>query len=283
MFLRLESTAHGRALLATQAIPTDTLVHTCEAPYASVVQRNFRKEVCGFCFAYSFDVGRCTWNVRSAAAPGVWFCGDACQDIWDTRENVDGIIGLSNSSIEKAVARMRKNQAKIPAQAPTTHHHDVSRTKLDSGWESAEKYKQNITDAVLLNDTELDIARLAADAIVRRYIEDNPPSGAIHRHPRWAEFMDLQDNELPLVQTRPYIFESYLRVYQFLRSALPPVLQAYLVSSDTVRTTLACVSGNAIGIWQLSPTTDDGEMFGWGVYISGAYFNHSMCSAQPMC
>ena len=182
---------------------------------------------------------RQTWNVRSATTPGVWFCGHACQDIWDTPENVDGIIGLTNSSIEKAVVRMKKNQAKMPAQTSTTHHHDVSRTKLDSGWESAEKCKRNITGVVLLNETELDIAHLATDAIVRRYIEDNPPSGTGHRHARWAEFMDLQYNELPLVRTRPY----------------------------------TGVSGNAIGIWQLSPTTtDDGEMFGWGVYISGAYF-----------
>jgi hypothetical protein len=131
---------------------------------------------------------------------------------------------------------------------------------------------------MLLNDTELDIARLVADAIVRRFIEDGPHLSSLYNRPRWKEYLDLQDNELLHVQTQPYIVDSHLRVYQFLRSALPTTLQPYLVSSETVRETLARVSGNAMGIWQLSPTRDDGEMFGWGVYVSGAYFNHSVCN-----
>ncbi|KIK57318.1 hypothetical protein GYMLUDRAFT_172774, partial [Collybiopsis luxurians FD-317 M1] len=64
-FLIQKSTPYGgRGLFATHFIPKDTLLHTSSSPFASVIYRKYRKEVCADCFAYSFESNRNTWNIK---------------------------------------------------------------------------------------------------------------------------------------------------------------------------------------------------------------------------
>ena len=81
----------GRGIFAKTAIPKDTLIHTSELPYASVIYPEFKKEVCALCHKYSLDNDRHTWSIRSDDC-GVWFCSDQCRIVWENEMNVDGVL-----------------------------------------------------------------------------------------------------------------------------------------------------------------------------------------------
>ncbi|EAU86628.2 hypothetical protein CC1G_07286 [Coprinopsis cinerea okayama7 len=93
----------GRGAFATTNIPKGTLVLTSSAPYASVVLRKFRKEVCSWCFGYSFEKGKRKWDVRlggerdgdgrgtnnsngknntTTMATTIFFCSVECRERW---------------------------------------------------------------------------------------------------------------------------------------------------------------------------------------------------------
>jgi len=154
----------------------------------------------------------------------------------------------------------------------------------------AEEYRRK-KEIVYLDDMELEVARFVASAIVRRYIEDTtlssppptpapPPASTQHL---WHTFLHLQSNELAQHLTTPGLLSSHLRVFAFLRWVLPKELRGYVERGETVREVLAREVGNSFGIWDRGVGSvcdgngdgERGEMFGWGIYISASFFNHS--------
>ena len=289
---RLQTTSYGgRGLFTTHSIPKATLPHTCQSPYASVIYRTFRKEVCGQCFAYAFDASRNTWNVKSDAGNGVWFCSETCRTVWLEEQNVGGLLGLMNAAVDKLAKSMKKSK-EGDSSSPRNKHckHDdtnieITLETLDMAWKNAERHNTyshahgkptSGSPSPQLDDMELDTVRFAISAIVNRYIEDTASPPVTPGASRWGAFLQLQDNELMHVRTRPHILASHLRVYMFLRRALLPVLQAYVATSEMVRAILGRDQGNVFGMWDMS-TEGESEMLGWSMYVSGSYFNHSEC------
>ncbi|KII85522.1 hypothetical protein PLICRDRAFT_115915 [Plicaturopsis crispa FD-325 SS-3] len=275
--ISLKTTPYGgRSLYAHVSLPKDTLVLSCETPFVSVIYRDFRKEVCANCFAYAFDAARNTWSIKCAGA-GAWFCQDSCREQWDREENVGGILADLNAVFETAAKRMKRNG--WVDDEPLRKADSITVQTLDCAWRAAEALNTTLSRTakcpVNLSDMELEIARFVASAIVRRYTEDSRTASAdpVPSRPLWIEFLDLQDNELPNVTSRPYILDVHIRIYRFLWYSLLPVLRPYVSSSYTVRAILARDPGNSFGIWQLSASSDS-EMFGYGMYVSASYFNH---------
>lgn len=267
----------GRGLFSIQPIPKDTLLHTCASPYAAVILRVFRKEVCGQCFAYAFDANRNAWNIKSEAQDGhsVWFCGVSCRDVWAAEQDIGGLLGLMNAAVEKLVKRMKK--PKEGDKLPPKHilrPENVTLETLDLAWKAAERINTKPgSDPVWLNELELNTARFVISGIVRRYLEDTMQTPRSDGALSWSELLALQNNEAQHIRSHPHILESQLRVYTFLRRVVVPVLQPYIETSETVRAILARDHGNVFGMWDMS-ATGDSEMLGWSMYVSASYFNH---------
>ncbi|KAF9523785.1 hypothetical protein CPB83DRAFT_821022 [Crepidotus variabilis] len=101
-FYEILSTPYGgRGAFSQNFVPKNTTILTCAGPYASVIIRKFRKEVCAFCFAYAHEHGKIKWPVKALlSAPihkgrksivgkpgsnqetGLWFCSEECLDRW---------------------------------------------------------------------------------------------------------------------------------------------------------------------------------------------------------
>jgi len=138
-FSILPTSSGGRGVIALQNIPKDTLILSCEAPYASVICRKFKKEVCAWCFSWSWEIGRKgSWaltiplesqqlarSVKSASGAfqsGFRFCGESCRNHWlaDGEDTIGsghvmshaGIRGLINSSLERCITAIAKSQMK---------------------------------------------------------------------------------------------------------------------------------------------------------------------------
>ncbi|KAJ7677956.1 hypothetical protein DFH06DRAFT_1167484 [Mycena polygramma] len=266
----------GRGLFAVQDIQKGTLLHTCASPYASVIYRIFRKEVCGLCFAYAFDARRNAWNVKLEAGSGVWFCSEACRDDWVRDENVGQLITATNAAVDRLARSMDKRAAgDIVALASPVKL--MTQEILDLSWVAAESAPLTTDNrpgsAPGLDEMELDTARFLISAIVRRYIQDSADTAPLFNS--WTDLLELQDNELQLIHGRPHALASHLAIYTFLRRVVlaVPVLAPYLATSEMVRAILARDPGNVFGMYEMNEEGDS-EMLGWSMYVSASYFNH---------
>jgi SET and MYND domain-containing protein len=264
----------GRGLFAVESIPKDTLLITCD-PHASVIYRKFRKEVCGHCFAYAFDSHRNYWNVRldGQTSNGVWFCKGECRDAWVSEQDIEGLQGLMNAAIDKQAKCIKKPNVdppplffeQMPPQDITLEVHDLAWKTVEATWAHSN------AATPYLDEMELDMARFVVSGIIQRYFEDK-------MHPKstlsWSALLELQNNELLHIRSRPSMLDSHLRIYGFLRKAIITTLQDYVKTSETIRAILSRDQGNVFGLWDMS-TKGDSEMLGWAMYISGSYFNHS--------
>ncbi|KXN89179.1 putative lysine methyltransferase SET6 [Leucoagaricus sp. SymC.cos] len=161
----------GRGAFASQPIPKDTLILSCEAPYASVICRKFRKEVCAWCFSWSLEaVRKSSWAVTVPLEPqqptsggknsgcqrksgtggpnaGVWFCSEMGHA---------GVRGIINVALERCLTSMEKDKSKPRTAVPPSGLElgwiaflqsledpdsglDVSPSFLADAWERAER------------------------------------------------------------------------------------------------------------------------------------------------
>ena len=232
-----------------------------------------------------------------------------------------------NGAFERLVAQMgksgkqhRKLTGKMPPASALAYLEDTSMTDLtpeyvDRAWglaeevaaeESNQERKMKWTE--VLNELEIDTARFVLDGLVRKAVEDINPSFSILDRVteapgycmgagRWTNLLELQDNEVALEHSKPYMLASSIRVYRFLRHLAtslskqavcsnPQVQEAspLIYLADQLRTSLANYSaarslmgrdhGNTFGIWDMVSDDEGSEMLGWGAYVFGSYFNH---------
>ncbi|KAF8452465.1 hypothetical protein L210DRAFT_3661558 [Boletus edulis BED1] len=297
-YFELQTTTHGgRSLFATTDIAPGTRIYSCEAPSVHIIYRDYRKEVCAHCFAYSASdhapstVGSSrTWSVKwsRADAATAWFCSNSCKDSWELDE-ASALLMVVDTLLTKGQARTRKRfkspeeELKVKFMLPSFEPDDRSITQkvIDAAWESGEALVASGAHLTLyystlhIEDMELEIARSLAAAIVHRYCDehlspsDSTSQTTCNRSESWPQLLNLQTNELCNIQTRPYMLNAYLRIYVFLSNTLPKYLRKY---TSTVREVLARDTGNAFGIWD-GDRRD--EMMGWGIWVSASYFNHS--------
>lgn len=297
-YFELQTTTHGgRSIFVISDVAPGTRIHSCEAPFAHVIYKVYRKEVCAQCFAYSASdhspstVGSSrTWSIKwsRVGATTAWFCSDACKDSWERDEaspllmEVDALLSKGQTATRKRF-KTQEEEVKVKAMLLSFEPGDGSITQgvIDAAWQSAEALvasKAHLTlyySTLHLEDMELEIARSLAAAIVHRYCDQrlsasDPTSQTTrNRTESWPQLLNLQTNELCNIQTRPYMLAAYLRIYVFLSNALPKHLRKYI---STVREVLARDTGNAFGIWD-GDRRD--EMMGYGIWVSASYFNHS--------
>jgi len=344
-FYDIRPTAYGgRGAFAHSFIPKGSLVLSCSGPYASVIFRSFKREVCAWCFAYAFESAKRKWSVKldkiDRNGAGAWFCSEICRETWtaDYQAGDDGVgwwLDI-NSALEKSVARIGKRGKTGDAATASTLRlaflddlsgEKVTQAFIDQAWNLAqevsfEESKQGTRTEWTeeLNEIEQDTVRFVLDGLMRKVIDD---SKLISTHrpldvPQtrlgiglWPDFLDLQDNELALLQSRPYLIESHLLSYRFLRhfvmasqsrssyqgkkskadlttpdvdQSMHPIerLRQFLSTPMLTRAILGRDHGNVFGIWDTAPSDQGSEMLGWGAYVFGSYFNHGMFrSSQP--
>ncbi|KAG9313777.1 hypothetical protein JVU11DRAFT_6137 [Chiua virens] len=299
-FFRIRTTSYGgRSLFAICDIEPGTLIHSSKSPFAHVIYKDYRKEVCAQCFTYSASdqapptVGLSrTWNIKWSreGATTAWFCSDVCKDIWECDEMLKEQLG-NNSNRWRIKSRSRPCFPVLIMSPRNGMTGGIGKGTIDAAWERAEALVASRADLALFYSTlhiegmELEIARSLAAAIVRRYCDERSQASSSdlkavdtldstrNNEPRsdesWAQLLRLQTSEACNIQTRPYMLTAYLRIYVFLSNALPKHLRRYI---STVREVLSRDTGNAFGIWD-GDRRD--EMMGWGIWVSASYFNHS--------
>ncbi|KAF9044246.1 hypothetical protein BJ165DRAFT_1528805 [Panaeolus papilionaceus] len=313
-FYSIESTQYGgRGAFARHSIPKGETILETTGPYGAVIFRKFKREVCGSCFGYAFESKKSKWSVRlveveGAVGAGLWFCTKECRDQWISERACNGDITWAVDlyrSLERLVDHMSKTGRKKPKVVtpnPFEYLDNVSQDEitlsfLDASWNLAEDAgdldaKREWTEE--LNEFELDTVRYVLDGLVGKVSEHfnatilkkQGPNGAGF----WEDFIQLQDNELPFLVTKPYLLASHIKIYRFIRhlcfqlkrtknvsseSQLPrKQLEMFVKTSAPVRALLSRDPGNIFGIWDMAPEGEESEMLGWGAFTFASYFNH---------
>ncbi|CAN6599585.1 potential protein lysine methyltransferase Set6p [Trichomonascus vanleenenianus] len=251
----------GRGVYSTAPIAKGTPLMTCGTPFASVVFKPFKKEVCAFCYRY--EINR-TWKIRLDHPPtstkkdrqrtyaGVVFCSPECRESWSLHYDSDGLLSHSLDLIEKHVK-----------WADEGHNRVIASDGIDSAWATASTLKKAKPAHLVLEPEEYDTARLVVEVVVNKFRDVSTIQ----------DFECLQSNELQQLSIFPELLASHIAIYQFLQQVLPQQVKPFL-TTQLVRDTVGREAGNAFGIWQL-PLTIESECLGSAIFAQGSFFNHS--------
>lgn len=245
----------GRGVFALRPIPKDTLVLACAAPYASVVFRKFKREVCGWCFAYSFESGKNKWSIRlddprkkgcggnGDGGGGTWFCMDECRESWVRsyhfgQDNDLGWWMTVNAALEKIVTQANKRKVSCDRKpssnsgaSPMLEHldnlkeGDVTPEAISHGWKVAEEVFFEEAKSVagswgveVMSEFEMDTVRFVLNGLITRAIQEiSPSTSSAATAGVWDDLLSLQDNEYALIRSKPYILASRIRIYGFIK------------------------------------------------------------------
>lgn len=272
LFSIQETPGAGRGAFATQALPAGTIVHTANDLTVHVLLREYRGEVCWECFAY--DRGK-KLPIRDALH-GFAFCSPACAAISSQRHDA---VSLEAWAILEATLRAKTKTEETQFDDATRPDHKA----VDAAWRLAEQTAASIvkarTDPTAPSSKALKRARQQAlsnaptllldtlhfqlHAVLVRYraLPDQQP---------WTSLLALADEPCPYTSAQE--LAGHLGAFLFLVAALPLALLPF-VTPDTLRTVKAREVHNSFGIRSLE---DEGsEFFGYGVWPSASYFNHS--------
>lgn len=280
----------GNGCFSYEDIPPGTTIHTAKLPLGSTIAREFRKEVCSYCFYY--DHGN---NMKyKLTLPGfnlyIFFCSEACGDKFRHYDDEHQNLIRSLLIVEQYyVAGLKKG----PVEYEDPETDNLIQLSYDE-WEKVALWDVDINKLKpskwvnlipAISDTEYLEIKYIITVLFQMYRNKNSsipcdflvniPSTLSQLNFETKLFEYLQSNEILKVLKYPYLLYSYINIYKFIKLSSLPCLQEF-INPLSIRLIIGNNLTNAFGIW--SQETDeqvDKEFLGFGVYPSASFFNHS--------
>jgi hypothetical protein len=280
LFVVQETPTSGRGVFATQLIPTGTQLLACPDLVYGLVFREYRREVCNWCFRYEQgDI----LPIRENRAALVW-CTEECKDDWMEAHGTSGIDAYA------AVEDLARKQAKmvVKEEDEATSQSSTGSTvtppiqptpeEIDTAWDLAETTADLIRSARYSNKPSKPQRKATAQALSLKLdsiLINHAISSLIacRSHPSaWQTVQDLYASPQPYISA-PQL-QTHLTTYFQLLALLPLDLLPFCTRS-TLITAIDRDAHNSFGIRSLDD--DASEMFGYGTWPSASYWNHA-CS-----
>lgn len=273
-----EAPGAGRGAFSTQDIPRGTSIHVADDLTAHVLLREYRGEICWHCFAY--DYGK-KLPVRDPLH-GFSFCSGECErgmrQRYDDEVCLHAWAAVEKLSLKANKTKWRRDDDDIGVVDDNSQANKPTLALIDEAWRIAEH-----TAACILT------ARTHTTGVVTREHKralqqalNKPPSAdvmAFHTHTilsryhspeLWPSILSLEEDPCPYTSLQE--LHEHTTSYLQLMAVLPEDLLPF-VTADTLRTIKTHEVHNSFGIRSLE---DEGsEFFGYGVWPSASYFNHS--------
>ncbi|KAK8251121.1 hypothetical protein HDK77DRAFT_507621 [Phyllosticta capitalensis] len=262
-----ETPLAGRGVFATQDIAAGTPLLTVEAPSADVILREYRRELCGWCFAY--DRGR-EWKLRDNSV-GFAFCGAECHERWRRHQGDEGVAAWS--AVERLCKGRPREQEMGDADAPIP-----TVAEIDAAWDVASQTASLILAARNSKTANKPSKRALAAVLKTPATPDTLSfllSGLLlraHRPSSYAALDALASNPTPYKS--PLDLAQHVTSYLQLVAVVPESLLGVAAESTTCRTLAARDSHNSFGLRSLDDP-DGAEFFGFGVWSAASYWNHA--------
>jgi len=265
------SPSTGRRIHASQFIPANTPLLITPALSTCMLFREYKREVCAFCFAY--NRGR-NWSLRDADAGLAW-CSEECRVEWLHFQGPLALEAFRN--IERLVRKAGQktddngNTVNGVAQPP-------SPDAVEKAWAEAAEYGQLIISARGTDKT-------AVSKAARRALQtatSGPADPAVLSHFLSGILLHANHSDLYCSMTelhaasQPYKDQEQLQIHISTYHQLLALLPEDLLPSctpDIVRAVQSRDLPNSFGIRSLDDAGD--EIFGFGVWPEASYWNHS--------
>lgn len=284
-YFDIKSTSYGgRGCYAKGPIKKGTTILTARMPVGSAVVRPFRKEVCTWCFTYM--EGK---TLKHRLHQKIYFCSQTCQDDFCTYDP----HGLLANTLVRMEDAYLKNMGEIDEKDVPENEAQLMLV-IDDRWAKVAEWDSMISKMkptkrhkhfpVVTQDdyTEIrytimtlyNLYREDSDLFMSKaYVADMNDQEALEFEKKVLDTLD--SSELLKVRRYPYLLVSYINIYKFIRLVVPDEFLPH-VNPKNIRNIIGKNLTNAFGVW--SPVTledQEREFFGFGVYPSGSFFNHS--------
>lgn len=267
----------GRGVLAQRQIPADTHVLTSPRPAAHVIFRQYRKEVCAYCFGY--DRGR-TLPVRDSET-GKVFCSQKCNEQWVEDEGQSGVE--SWQGLETFVRSKSKSIVSTFSQASVGSK--PGEQAVLSTWEEAEELASMHRKARCSNASDsgpgIKADREFRKALHHVWTQPVDPdilgyllSGVLF-HRQFPEQWEFEVATLAM-DSEPYRDNADLEAHCNAFLQLVATIPRDLIPSCTAQvcqTLVNATSHNSFGI--RAGGEDAEEYMGYALFPAASYFNHS--------
>lgn len=279
----------GRGCFALEYIPQGSVVLRCSQPLSSTIIKPFRKEVCQYCFNY--NNGNILKFKESAKIEGkdfsLFFCSEGCQKHFNDHD-LEGIHCKWLLAIEKHYAAGLKKPEVELVDPPKEDLEKLAKKEwaLVDAWELRKMKKSKWLaqipriDEMQYMDTKYIVGVLfqlyKQKVMEEKQGEDHTPQTTSLIDNEISLFLLLQSTEQEKVMKYPYLLYAYIDMYKFIKLTAPECVQE-MINPDIVRTILGKNLSNAFGIWSDAVPGEEKEYFGYAVFPSASYFNHS-CS-----
>lgn len=262
---RISETPYGgRGCIAVNKIPSGQVVHSCK-PLSSSISRPYRKEVCLLCFQFQ---GGKTLPCRLGEKAQLYFCSELCRSKF-IDEDVDDVLVDSLIQLEVNYLHSQKYQKDVDVRP------SISREAIENEWNQVEKWSERISTLKpskrvsympYIDEAEYNEIKYIIGVLFQYYRNDND---------ELIYFNSLQSSEMDKILRYPLLLDSYIKIFKYLRLTCKSHLQKF-VSVASVRAIIGKNLTNAFGIWSKPESiTDEKDYFGFSVYPSASYFNHS--------
>jgi hypothetical protein len=273
----------GRGVFASRDLAAGKTILVANDLSVHVLFREYRGEICHNCFAYGSGAKQ---PVKDANR-GLAFCSEQCQRLFALQS--DELCMTARAAVEKLIRR----------RAPSSQHNDTPQgprptpEEIGSAWEMADiqttlirggrlgapgrpnvpppppatKAALRGLQRALSTPVAPDVISFLLAAVLANYNSYQIAAASVVP---WARLQDLENDPAPYLSARE--LDEYIASYLHLLATLPVALLPF-VSGTILRATKSRETYNSFGIRSLD---DEGvEFFGYGVWPSASYFNHS--------
>jgi len=278
LFAIKDTPGSGRGVFATKSIPLGTPILSTDLLPASVVYRNYKREVCAHCLAYD---GSRNLKLR-VSVTGHSFCGCDCLGKWKDYAGEEGIAGwVAAETFIKNNVRNGVREGDVYDELPDGGAVRPSESEIKEAWDGIAELATLVREA--RNGSRQKAHRKALRSVLS--LQSYPDTLSfllgcilslektttdIKKSPYWNTILDLVADPTPY--SSPQDLGRNTRSYLHLLSILPLPLLPHLTPQICL-TLSTRDSHNSFGIRSLD---DNGsEMFGFGVWPLASYFNHS--------
>jgi Zn finger protein HypA/HybF involved in hydrogenase expression len=278
----------GRGVFATQTLPAGTsLLQTSLLP-ASVIVRNYKREVCAQCFIY--QRGR---NLKTRSTEiGHSFCSQECLQSWTADIGPAGVqawIAIEGFIKSKSTQKngFSNGTGNADEELPDINATRPNKEGIQIAWDSISStahfilearngstrkpHRRALTSVLAISPSPDILSFLLSATLSRSNITLLPPSESVVGA-EWETLLQLVPDSTPYAtsQDLQIAMQSYLHLLALLPLSILPYAtpEAFLLLAERD-------SHNSFGIRSL----DDGgdEFLGYGVWPLASFFNHS-CS-----
>lgn len=273
----LRETPHsGRGAFPITPLAKGTPLLSTDIITAHVINREYRKEVCGQCFGYERGHNLKTRDPKT----GMYFCGVECQLAWRAATLPEEVAAYE--AVESFVKSKSKGQKQAPIYdgvnggfLPDVSSIRPSVEQINYSWSSisstadfiqqtrhgsqARPHRRALQAALALPRAPSALTFMLSGILCRAF-----------RHADWTHLKALVADETPYSTLKE--LQDHVHSYLHLLAVLPLELLHH-VKPSTCRTLVSRDSHNSFGIRSLD---DEGsEFFGFAVWPEASYFNHS--------